>query len=225
MKIYFSRIISLLLSRFFDWLYTSLAWAYDAVANLVSLGRWRNWVLAILPYTTPTPTLEVGFGPGHLLAASSQRDSPIYGIDLSRQMCRLARNRLQKAGQIRRIARADFSKAPFADESFSRIVATFPAPALLSPQAAKEFQRLLKPGGILVVLLSVQMNGVTLPERGIRWLLQGLGPDQNEAQATETLFRVYQEQGLNPTWRWIRCGQDDLLVLFFQKPGFIIKGF
>ncbi|GAP14840.1 methylase [Longilinea arvoryzae] len=221
----FARIIARLMSWFFNQLYTRLAWAYDGVAGLVSLGRWQDWVLAMIPHATPSPTLEVGFGPGHLQSALRLRDDEIYGIDLSRPMCNLTRKRLLEIGRVARITRADVENAPFPDETFSRIVTTFPAPYIFSPATARECYRLLKADGVLVVLLSVQMNGNSLPERVIRLVLRPPGLRKAENLAVETIFAAYRAQGFQTTSQWLRSREDDLLVLSFQKPGFIIKGF
>lgn len=212
------------LDLFFGWLYTSLAWAYDPVAATVSFGRWQKWVLAALPYASPSPALELGFGPGHLQAALHGQGYPVFGVDASLQMCRRAGKRIRRARGEPRIARATAEQLPFADESFSRILATFPAPYILSPLTARETHRLLRPGGLLVVLLSVQMNGATLPERGMRALLRWTG-QQPEAdhRYLSTLFDIYREVGFSIRAQWQPCGADRLFFLFMEKPGFIIK--
>lgn len=225
LKITFFQFFSFVVSHFFDWLYSGLAWSYDLVAGVVSLGRWQKWVLAMLPFAAPGPTLEVGFGPGHLMQASRLNGQEIFGIDLSRQMCNLAGKRLKKSLRMAPIARADIQNAPFANETFSRILATFPAAYLFSSATARACYRLLKADGLLVILLSVRMNGQSLPERFFRAIFQAAGPDPVENLVTQRLFPTYQEQGFQTTYRWQPSGQDDLLVLIFHKPGFIIKGF
>ena len=62
------RVMQTLLRIFFQLLYHPFAWAYDLVAGLVSLGRWKSWVLCGLPLLAGR-VLEIGFGPGHLQAA------------------------------------------------------------------------------------------------------------------------------------------------------------
>jgi len=53
----------------FHLLYHEAAWAYDAVAAAVSLGQWRAWGAAALPFLPGPRVLELGHGPGHMLIA------------------------------------------------------------------------------------------------------------------------------------------------------------
>jgi ubiquinone/menaquinone biosynthesis C-methylase UbiE len=78
-------------------LYHQLAWTYDFVTSVVSLGRWSDWVQSALPYLNGR-VLEFGFGPGHLLPSLSENNLPAFGLDESRQMAHLARHLLLKKG-------------------------------------------------------------------------------------------------------------------------------
>jgi ubiquinone/menaquinone biosynthesis C-methylase UbiE len=219
-----SRLFLHLLGTFFRWIYTSLAWAYDLVAGIVSLGRWKSWVLAAQFQAPPSPALELGFGPGHLQTALRHQGNAVYGVDSSRQMCRLAGGRIRTTGHDPRIARASAEQLPFANESFSCILATFPAPFILSTQTARESFRVLRPGGNLVVLLSVQMGGDALPERVLRSLLRWTGQQPAEDNAyLSALFSIYQEAGFSTRMEWQPCVKDHLLFLTMRKPSFIIK--
>ena len=60
------RLIARLLNFFYRHLYHGLAFAYDAVAVLVSFGQWVEWTKATLPFIEGTRLLELGHGPGHL---------------------------------------------------------------------------------------------------------------------------------------------------------------
>lgn len=210
----FSRVLSLV----FRWLYTLFAWAYDFVAAVVSLGRWQKWVLAIIPLLKSSPILELGFGPGHLQVALAQQNFAVFGIDSSQQMCRLAQNRIRKAGYFPRIARANAEDSPFRNEQFATIIATFPAPYLFSTAAANEIYRLLQPGGCLVVLLSAQMNGGNLAEKALHVLFRWTGQLPSDSLIKERFFPVYDDAGLRCTIRHQKSGSDDLLVLFMTKP-------
>src|SRR5512143_1827971 len=81
--------------RLFFWhFYHGFAWTYDVVAAVVSIGRWNDWVRAALPYVEGARVLEIGHGPGHLQLDLRQTGRQVMGLDESRQMGRLARNRL-----------------------------------------------------------------------------------------------------------------------------------
>ena len=58
-------LIQILLQPIFHLLYHQFAWTYDFVAAFVSLGRWQDWVDAVVPFMSGR-VLEIGFGPGHL---------------------------------------------------------------------------------------------------------------------------------------------------------------
>jgi ubiquinone/menaquinone biosynthesis C-methylase UbiE len=135
-----------------DWafrqLYTRFAWSYDAVAALVSGGRWQHWAAAALPVLRGR-VLELGCGPGRLQALPRPPAvSLLVGLDLSAQMVRLARRNAPRA----LLTRADALQLPFAAGSFEMICATFPTAWLLRAEAQRELRRVLIPGGRIVVI-------------------------------------------------------------------------
>src|SRR5512135_8808 len=91
------RLLPTLLSTFFHLLYHQLAWCYDLVAAMVSLGRWQMWVECALPYLEGR-VLEIGPGPGHLQDAMHKRGWLAFGVEESWQMCRQVGRRMQKSG-------------------------------------------------------------------------------------------------------------------------------
>src|SRR5512139_3093345 len=82
----------------FRLLYHELAFTYDAVAWLVSLGQWQAWGRTALARVRGPRVLEIGHGPGHLLIALARSDRQPIGIDLSPQMIRLAQRHIRQAG-------------------------------------------------------------------------------------------------------------------------------
>ena len=144
-----------LLARAYALLYGRLAWSYDAVAWGVSLGQWRAWAAAGLPFLAGPRVLELGHGPGHLLPLLAQRGFAPVGLDLSPQMGALARRRWAGARLVRGRAQA----APFAAASFDGALATFPTPYIVAPATADAVFRLLRPGGRLVVVPEAHLGG------------------------------------------------------------------
>ena len=67
----------------FHLLYHELAFTYDAVAWLVSLGQWQAWGRTALDRVRGPRVLEIGHGPGHLLIALARSGRQPIGIDLS----------------------------------------------------------------------------------------------------------------------------------------------
>jgi ubiquinone/menaquinone biosynthesis C-methylase UbiE len=142
-----------LLQAFFRWLYHEGAWAYEGVAALVSMGRWTHWVTRVLDQVEGTRVLELGHGPGHLLAAMARQGLHPVGLDPSPAMGRRARRR---TGASVPLVRGRAQALPFRDGSFDTVVTTFPAPFIREPRTWQEAARVLRPGGRVVVLFAAQ---------------------------------------------------------------------
>ena len=63
------RLRTAFMRAFFAGLYTQMAWTYDLVAAVVSVGMWTSWVRSTLTYLNGPQVLELGHGPGHLQIA------------------------------------------------------------------------------------------------------------------------------------------------------------
>ncbi len=143
------RQIYLLLYRL---LYNELAWAYDAVSWVVSLGRWDAWRRAALPFVRGNRILEVGFGTGALLPHLQGGQRRIVGIEPSAAMHRLTFAKLNSHGIRLPLVQGTVQRLPFADATFDTIVSTFPASYVLDPRTHREFARCLRPGGRTVTV-------------------------------------------------------------------------
>lgn len=165
----------LLLMVFFRLLYNEFAWTYDAVSWIVSIGQWRAWQRVGLPLLKPGRTLEIGHGPGHMLAAIERTGQPAFGIDLSRSMGGLAVRRLSRYALPARVSRSRVQDLPFTDGAFANILSTFPTEYFVDPAAIAEFARVLAPGGRLIVVPVAQITGGNLFDRGAALLFQITG--------------------------------------------------
>lgn len=163
----------------FRLLYHELAWSYDLVAWLVSLGQWQAWARAALPYLLGERVLELGHGPGHLLVALAERGFQPVGLDLSPQMGRLARRRLRRARLALPLVRGPAQTLPFAAHTFDSVVATFPSSYIVDPASLAEVARVLSPGGRLIVVAGARLSGRDAVSRFIEWLYSITG--QREA--------------------------------------------
>ncbi len=157
----------------FRLLYNELAWTYDGVSWVVSLGRWRAWQRACLSFLNATPNqliLELAHGTGNLqidlLAAGWQ---PI-GIDLSPYMGRIARRKLQRAGLPVRLVRASALHLPFPDACFDAVVSTFPTEFIIHPRTLAEVHRVLKADSPFVVVANAVLTLGSLPAQVLEWL-------------------------------------------------------
>jgi ubiquinone/menaquinone biosynthesis C-methylase UbiE len=156
-----------LLLTAFHLLYNQFAWAYEAVSWLVSLGRWRAWGERAVPFLHGSRILELGHGPGHLLAAMGDRGWWGVGLDVSAQMGSIARRRLRQRGQSIRLVRGRGQLLPFSPASFDSVVAAFPAPYILASETIDAIRRVLRPGGRLVVVPEAALTGPGLLARAI----------------------------------------------------------
>ena len=147
-----------MLGIFFNLLYHPFAWMYDLVAGIVSLGRWRGWVLQARPFLRGR-VLELGFGPGHLQEALEQAGLEAFGLDESRPMARQARRRLRRQKYPVRLANGYAQGLPFQGNSFDCVAATFPSEYIFEAQTLAEIRRVLRPHGRLVIVPSAWITG------------------------------------------------------------------
>jgi len=186
--------VKTILRFFFKLLYHQFAFTYDLVAATVSLGRWKNWVISILPFVEGPRVLEIGFGPGHLQRILLSRGLIAFGIDESRQMTRLAKYNLRKqqtsavqivSGFQRQtttqlqsgytqinLTRGLAQHLPFPNRAFDTIVATFPAEYITASETLNEVRRCLSHGGKFIVLPVAIQIGRGLLDRAMAWLFR-----------------------------------------------------
>lgn len=142
----------------FDRLYHEFAWSYDIVAAAVSRGYWPRWIGAAIPYLGSGPILELGCGTGYLQDALARTAIPHAGLDASPQMLRRAARRLARARLPRHLMQGRAQALPFADETFSDVVATFPAPYIVQRGTLAEVWRVLRPDGQLLIVDGGQLD-------------------------------------------------------------------
>jgi len=212
-----------LLLRLFHLLYHPLAGLYDAVSWLVSLGRWQRWGETALDFAVGPRVLELGHGPGHLLASLGRGGWWAVGIDLSPQMGALARRRLVARGLAARLARGRGQALPFVDGSFHSVIAAFPAPYILEPEAAAELWRVLRPGGRLVIVPEAELTGGGLPGRAVEWLYRVTGqrgaPGGDNAERDVMWNRPLGAAGFEVSVNRVRQAESIITVVVAEKAG------
>ncbi len=212
------------LKIFFFLLYHQFAWGYDWVAAVVSLGKWNQWVLTALPYLRGPRVLELGHGPGHLQVAMLARGLQAVGLDQSRQMGALARRTIHKGtsktapngyAQSPKLVRATGQALPFPMHAFHSIVATFPTPYIFEASTLAEVQRLLVPGGRLIVLLSATVTGQTAAQRAAGFLFRVTG---QAGDPPDEALLPFTQAGLAAEIHWIKANAGQILMILAVKP-------
>lgn len=181
MQMKLRRLWGRLIGLAFRLLYEELAWTYDAVSHIVSLGAWRAWQLTALDHLAGTAVLELGHGPGHILRHLAQAGYTVSGVDRSVQMGRIAAQRLEQAGLPVRLVRGVAQDLPFAPGSFDSVLATFPTEYIVDPAALAGIRRVLRENGRLVIVPEAQLTGSNAWARGLETLYRITGQRRSHA--------------------------------------------
>jgi ubiquinone/menaquinone biosynthesis C-methylase UbiE len=202
------------LRLFFRLLYNELAWSYDVVAWLVSLGQWKAWGRTTLAHLCGERVLELGHGPGYLLLAMAERGLAPVGLDRSPHMGRQAQRRVRCAGLTVPLLRARAQALPFRTASLDSIVATFPTEFIVDPRTMREVSRTLRPDGRLVVAVWTYFEGAGLMARFLRGLYHVTG--QNEP-APDAFKPWLEDMGLSPRVVWERVERTAVMLVVAEK--------
>jgi ubiquinone/menaquinone biosynthesis C-methylase UbiE len=215
-----TRALSALLRTFYKLLYHQFAWTYDWVAFIVSFGRGEDWVLTALAHIEDGPTLEIGHGPGHLQVALQSAGIPSVGLDMSRQMGRLAYSRLQGSGIVPALVNGCAQFLPFAGNTFKQVVATFPTEYIADPRTLTEVYRVLAPGGQLVAIPVAWITGSGLHDRLAAWLFRVTkqSPEIQSAELDERLKKPFERDGFSARVERQSLRSSQVLVIIASKP-------
>ena len=212
--------MSRLLNSFFYLLYHPFAWAYDFVAAVVSLGQWKTWVYSIVPFLAGPRILELGHGPGHLLAMLEKRGLNGYGLDRSPQMSRQAFRRISRMfpTSTPKLTLGQGEELPFANSIFQTVVTTFPTLYITQPQTLSEVRRILALEGQLIILLSAWITGRSLPERALALLYNITGESlQLDNERINSLKNLFYRAGFLVEIKWLEQKTTRLLVIVATK--------
>jgi ubiquinone/menaquinone biosynthesis C-methylase UbiE len=208
------RIFAAFLHQFFKLLYHQFAWTYDGVAWLVSLGSWRKWVLTVVPYLNGPRTLEIGYGPGHLQTTLCQKGITSFGLDESRQMGNITRQRLSRLGLQPNLVRGDALALPFVKQSIHQVVMTFPSEYILNPTTLAEIHRVLVDDGLAVLLPLAWITGRKPLERLVAWFTRATGESH---PWNERSLEPLEKAGFKVDWEMIDLGSSKVLLIRMLK--------
>jgi ubiquinone/menaquinone biosynthesis C-methylase UbiE len=197
----FRHLWSRALQSGFRLLYNEMAWTYDAVSWVVSLGEWRNWQRAALPFVTGKQVLEIGHGPGHMLVALAAEGHTVVGLDLSAFMGQRAQKQIKRVGLAVPLVQGEAQAAPFAPAIFDSVLATFPTEYVIDPATLGAVSCMLKPGGRFVIVPEGHLTGQSPLHRLIEWLFVITGQregafavNQNNEWPSAEVWRTFEQQ-------------------------------
>ena len=143
-------------------MFDSIAPDYDRLNHLLSLGTDKSWrrraLKQIITPSAPQKILDVACGTGDFsiaIAKAAHPHSRITGADLSQGMLDIMQKKVAKEGLQKQIStmRCNCENLPFEDASFDRVTIAFGIRNFEHREAAlREFARVLKPGGKMVIL-------------------------------------------------------------------------
>ncbi|MEY4976446.1 MAG: Ubiquinone/menaquinone biosynthesis C-methyltransferase UbiE, partial [Pseudomonadota bacterium] len=139
--------------------FDSVASRYDLMNDLMSAGMhrlWKAYTVQVADVREGHQVLDIAGGTGDLAMAFARRvgaSGRVVHTDINEAMLRTGRNRLLDHGLALPTLVCDAEHLPFPDQTFDRVSVAFGLRNMThKDQALREMQRVLKPGGKLLVL-------------------------------------------------------------------------
>ena len=139
--------------------FDSVASRYDVMNDVMSVGlhrAWKAYTVMVANLREGSQVLDIAGGTGDLALAFAKkvgRSGRVVHTDINEAMLRTGRDRLIDAGVVLPTLVCDAEKLPFPDGHFDVVTVAFGLRNMTHKDAAlKEMNRVLKPGGKLLVL-------------------------------------------------------------------------
>jgi demethylmenaquinone methyltransferase/2-methoxy-6-polyprenyl-1,4-benzoquinol methylase len=139
--------------------FDSVASRYDLMNDTMSMGLhrlWKRYAIAVSGVQPGHQVLDIAAGTGDLTRAFAQRvgaQGCVVHTDINEAMLRVGRDRLVDEGLVLPTVICDAEHLPFADARFDVVSVAFGLRNMThKDQALAEMNRVLKPGGRLLVL-------------------------------------------------------------------------
>ena len=137
----------------FETLYRN-RYLYRFASTVPFAGQWRVWQRQALPRIVGHDVLELGCGLGDLLADMLAAGYNCRAVEQSPEMVAAARETLRRRalGGDTTVLLGSAQSLTFNDTSFDTVVSTFPSEYIYDPDTIAEIERVLRPGGRLIVI-------------------------------------------------------------------------
>jgi demethylmenaquinone methyltransferase / 2-methoxy-6-polyprenyl-1,4-benzoquinol methylase len=141
-------------------MFDSIAWRYDFLNHLLSLGidrLWRKRAIAMIPQDFREPRIiDVATGTGDFaIAAMKVHPCKVCGIDISEKMLELGRRKVIDKGLDRTISfiNCESENICLEDNSFDIALSAFGVRNFSDPvKGLSEMNRVLRHGGMIIIL-------------------------------------------------------------------------
>jgi demethylmenaquinone methyltransferase/2-methoxy-6-polyprenyl-1,4-benzoquinol methylase len=139
--------------------FSSVADKYDLMNDLMSAGMhrlWKAFTIARSGVREGSRVLDIAGGSGDLAREFARRagaSGEVWLTDINRSMLEVGRDRLIDRGLVLPIVQCDAERLPFRSSQFDCVSVAFGLRNMTHKEAAlAEMQRVLRPGGRLLVL-------------------------------------------------------------------------
>lgn len=199
--------------------FDSVAPKYDVMNDLMSMGlhrAWKAYTVMVADVKEGQQVLDIAGGTGDLALAFAPKVGStgcVVHTDINEAMLREGRNRMLDAGRILPTTVCDAEHLPFADASFDLVTVAFGLRNMTHKDLAlAEMNRVLKPGGKLLVL---EFSKIAKPlEKVYDWYSFNVLPKLGKLVANDDASYRYLAESIR-----MHPGQDELKALM-HKGGF-----
>ncbi len=199
--------------------FDSVAPKYDVMNDLMSMGlhrAWKAYTVLVANVKEGQRVLDIAGGTGDLALAFAPKvgsSGQVVHTDINEAMLREGRNRLLDAGVSLPTLVCDAEQLPFAEESFDLVTVAFGLRNMTHKDGAlSEMNRVLKPGGKLMVL---EFSKVAKPlEKLYDWYSFKVLPQLGKLVANDASSYQYLAESIR-----MHPAQDELKTLM-HKGGF-----
>ena len=199
--------------------FDSVAPKYDVMNDLMSMGLhrvWKAYTVLVADVKEGQRVLDIAGGTGDLALAFAPKVGStgcVVHTDINEAMLREGRDRLLDAGKVLPTTVCDAEHLPFTDASFDLVTVAFGLRNMTHKDAAlREMNRVLKPGGKLLVL---EFSKIAKPlEKVYDWYSFKVLPRLGKLVANDDSSYRYLAESIR-----MHPGQEELKALM-HKGGF-----